>query len=266
MKDKVVAILETRLGNQLAELLSRRGAKPLLAPALAEVPDVDNAAIARVIGDLEAKPAKAVIFQTGVGTQALFKTTDALGLSAKLLDLLQRTTVVARGPKPTAVLRSRAVRIDLSAAEPFTSAEVLEALRGVAIAGERVLVQRYGAPNVELERALQARGAEVIEIPTYRWALPENTGPLEALMDALARREVDATVFTSASQALNLFALAEKLGRRGLLAADLNRTLVASIGPVSSSTLKRFGIVVAFEARPPKLGPLVAALDEALSR
>ncbi len=238
----------------------------MLAPALAEVPDVDSATIARLVGELESHPPKAAIFQTGVGTQALFAATDSLGMTPKLLDLLSRCVVAARGPKPTAVLRSREVRIDRSAKEPYTTVEVLDSLKDLSLRGGRVVVQRYGETNVELDRALRAKGAEVVEIPTYRWALPEDTAPLVRLIDALERKQVDATVFTSASQAHNLFALAEKLGRQGGLADNLNRTLVASIGPVCSAALEGHGVKIALEASPPKLGPLVAALDRALSQ
>jgi uroporphyrinogen-III synthase len=265
VKSKTVAILESRLGPQLADLVGKHGGRPMLAPALAEVPDVDSATIARLVGGLEAKLPKVVIFQTGVGTQALFAATDSLGLTQKLLDLLGKCIVAARGPKPTGALRLRGVRIDRSAKEPFTTAEVLDSLQDVSLRGERVVVQRYGETNVELDRALRAKGAEVVEIPTYRWALPENTAPLVRLIDALERKQVDATVFTSASQAHNLFALSERLGRQATLAANLNRTLVASIGPVCSAALEGHGVKIAIEANPPKLGPLVAALDRALS-
>ncbi len=265
MKPKTVAILESRLGNQIAGLVEKHGGRAILAPALAEVPDVDHAAIARLIGEFESRPPTIAIFQTGVGTQALFAATDSLGMTQKLLDLLGKCIVAARGPKPTGALRSRGVRIDRSAQEPFTTAEVLDSLQDVSLRGVRVVVQRYGETNVELEKALHAKGAEVVEIPTYRWALPENTGPLVQLIDALERRKVDATVFTSASQAHNLFALSEKLGRQATLAANLNRTLVASIGPVCSAALEGHGVKIALEASPPKLGPLIAALDRALS-
>jgi uroporphyrinogen-III synthase len=49
------------------------------------------------------------------------------------------------------------------------------------------------------------------------------------------------------------------------LRADLNRTLIASVGPVASAALRRFAVDVDVEASPPKLGPLVSALDDALS-
>jgi uroporphyrinogen-III synthase len=265
VKGKTVAILESRLGRQLAELIEKRGGRPMPAPALTEVPDIDPARIAGLASELETRPPRAAIFQTGVGTQALFAAADSLRISPRLLGVLENCVVVARGPKPTAALRSRKVRIDRSAAEPYTTIQVLESLEDLPLRGERVLVQRYGETNVELEKALRAKGAEVIEIPTYRWALPQDTGPLAALIDALERGEVDAAVFTSASQAHNLFALARKLGREGRLAANLNRTLVASIGPVCSAALKAYGVTIGLEAKPPKLGPLVAALDQAMS-
>lgn len=213
---------------------------------------------------LDADPPRAAIFQTGVGTRALFAAVEALGIAPKLFRALSKCVVVARGPKPTGVLRSCEVRIDRSAAEPFTTVQVLEAIADLPLRGGHVLVQRYGETNVELEKALRARGAEIVEIPTYRWALPEDTGPLEALITALEGGRVDAAVFTSASQVHNLFAFAERLGQ-GALAANLNRTLVASIGPVCSAALKAHGVDVALEPKPPKLGPLVAALDRALS-
>jgi uroporphyrinogen-III synthase len=170
-----------------------------------------------------------------------------------------------RGPKPTAALRARGVRIDQSARDPFTTAEVLETLQPLQLSGARVIVQRYGVSNTELEEALKARGAQVVEITTYRWSLPENTRPLVELFDKLERREVDAVAVTNAAQIYNLFALAEKLGRAEALRDGLNRTLVVSVGPVTSDALKKFGVAVGLEARPPKLGPLVAALDAALS-
>ena len=265
MNGAKIAVLENRAADQLANLIRRYGGQPFCAPALAETPDIDAAYISSLLQDWKIRPAKVVIFQTGVGAKALFETTDVLGLTELLLRLLSESLVVARGPKPTAVLRSRNIRIDRCAKEPYTSAEVLEALASVALKGERVIVQRYGEPNVELDKRLQARGATVIEIPTYRWAMPANTQPLAELMEALAGGEIDAVAFTSAVQARNLFAFAERFNRTESLRSDLNKTLVASIGPVCTRMLEKLGVGVRLEAQPPKLGPLVQALDRALS-
>jgi uroporphyrinogen-III synthase len=265
MKSKVVAILETRTGAHLGELIARRGGIPMLAPALEEVPDVDSQAVASLLERWRTDPFEIVIFQTGVGTRALFQTTDAAGLTGELLRHLSSSVVVVRGPKPVGELNARAVRIDIRAATPFTTETVLAAVSTIPMQGARVLVQRYGAANQLLRETLEGRGAGVQEIATYRWALPADTQPLTRLLEALGRSSIDAVVFTSAVQIHNLYAVAEATGRASELANQLNRLVVASIGPVCSRALREHGVTPTFEADPPKLGPLVAGLDEALS-
>ena len=263
MKDKKIAVLESRFGEHLASLLEKRGGIAFRAPALAEEPDLDPVAIAKMIEDWTTRPIKLAIFQTGVGTRALFDAADRLGVANKLLGLLAQCIVAVRGPKPTAVLRGRNVRIDLSARDPYTTVEVLEAIRGMNLSGERVLVQRYGESNLGLEDGLEACGADVIEVPTYRWALPADTGPLRRLLDALGQGQIDAAVFTSASQVRNLFVVAEQRGGADQLRRELNAVVVASIGPVCSHALEAAGVRVSLEASPPKLGPLVEMLSKA---
>lgn len=265
MKAKRIAILESRLGEQLADLVKQRGGVPFHAPALAELPDLDPQSIAELVRSLEEKPAKLFIFQTGVGTRALFAVLEKLNLASAFLSLLEKAIVAVRGPKPTGALRSRGVRVDRSAAEPFTTHEVLESIKDVPLKGERVIIQRHGTANVELDGALEARGAQVTEIPTYRWSLPADTQPLERLVGALERGELHAVAFTNAEQARNLFLVAQRLGKAAVLRDALNRTLVASIGPVASAALRELDIKVGLESRPPKLGALMSALDTALS-
>jgi uroporphyrinogen-III synthase len=265
MKAKHIAILETRLGEQISDLVKKRGGVPFHAPALAELPDLDPGKIRALVQSLEQQPAKLFIFQTGVGTRALFAVLDTLRLTANFMQMLEKAVVAARGPKPTGALRSRGVRIDRSAADPFTTQEVLHSISDLPLENSRVIIQRHGSINVELDRALEARGAQVAEIPTYRWSLPADTKPLERLVGALERGEIHAAVFTNAEQARNLFAVAAKLKREESLKIALNRTLVASIGPVASAALRELAVNVGLESKPPKLGALMSALESALS-
>ena len=259
MKGKRVAILESRLGPEMADLVARRGGVPFHAPALAELPDLDPLAIGALVASLAQSPAKLMVFQTGVGTKALFAATDALGLTEKFRALCEESAVAARGPKPTGALKARKVRIDRSAAYPFTTREILDAIADLDLQGAKVVVQRFGSPNVALDRALEARGAAVIEIPTYRWSLPVDTAPLVALAEALGQGRIDAVVFTNAEQLRNFLKVVPH-------ARDaLNRTLVASIGPVASRALREAGVAVGLEASPPKLRALMGALEAALS-
>ncbi len=265
MKSKVVAILETRAGAHLAELVARRGGLPLLAPALEEVPDVDPAAVKGLIERWRIEPFKICIFQTGVGTRALFAATDAADLTKELKGLIAASIIVVRGPKPVGELNARGIRIDIRAASPFTSETVLAAISNVEVNNCSILIQRYGAANQALTAALQFRGAAVQEIATYRWALPSNTQPLIDLLDALGERRVDAVVFTSAVQVHHLYEVAHRTGAAAQLADQLNRCIVASIGPVCSSALRQYGVAPTLEASPPKLGPLMIALEQAMN-
>ena len=264
MKGRTIAILESRAADRMAHLVAQRGGVALSAPALAEIPDVDPHDLAVTLRDLVSRQAAAFVAQTGVGTRALFSATDALGMTAALLHLLDQACVVVRGPKPTAALRARSVRIDRSAGEPFTTHEVLASLADLPLAGRRVVVQRYGETNTGLAAGLAARGAEVVEIATYRWGLPADLGPLHGLLAALERDEVALVAFTSAAQAVNLFAVARNAGCEQALVANLARCRVASIGPACSSMLRKLGVRVDIEAHPPKLGPFMDAIDQAL--
>ena len=120
-------------------------------------------------------------------------------------------------------------------------------------------------PRMAARIVLDGRGAELIEIATYRWSLPSDTAPLVRLMDALERSEIDAVAFTSAAQAGNLFTIAQQVSRQDKLRQCLNRTIVASIGPVCTAALERLGVKVSLEASPPKLGAFVSAINHALS-
>jgi len=263
MQGKRIAVLESRFGEGLVGLLEKRGAIAFHAPALAEEPDVDSKMIEQFLDEWTARPFLLAIFQTGVGTRALFEASDRLGMTDSLRSLLANCKVAVRGPKPTAALRARQVRIDLSALEPYTTVELLESIRGFDLTGARVLVQRYGETNLMLQAALDARLADVVELPTYRWALPADTRPLERLVDGLQHGQIDAAIFTSASQVRNLFAIAAQRDVSESLRQSLNAVLVASIGPVCSQALRAAGLDVSMEASPPKLGPLVEMLDRA---
>jgi uroporphyrinogen-III synthase len=184
MKDKTVAVLESRMRGHIASLVRKYGGTPFSAPALAEIPDVDPAHIKALIRDWNSAPPDIFIFQTVVGTRALFAATDSLGLTDILLQLLDSAQVIVRGPKPATVLHSRKVRIDRAASDPFTTCEVLAEMRKTPLRGKRVVVQRYGETNRELQAALESEGADVIDIVTYRWALPEDTAPLLRLIGA----------------------------------------------------------------------------------
>ena len=69
MKDKTIAILENRVGEQMADLIRKYGGTPFSASALAEIPDIDPAHIIELFNDWDSNPPDTFIFQTGVGVK-----------------------------------------------------------------------------------------------------------------------------------------------------------------------------------------------------
>src|SRR4051812_2283445 len=155
-----VAAFESRMAGPMADLIRKAGGEPVEAPALREVPLGANPQAVSFARDLIAGRFDLVLFTTGVGARYLAREVEATVPLREFFDALNRTTVVARGPKPTAVLREWGVRVDVPVPEPNTWREVLASLdaRG-PIDGSRVAVQEYGKPGPELVAALRGRGA-----------------------------------------------------------------------------------------------------------
>ena len=262
-----IAILQTRYARELAALVEREGGQTLLAPCLREVRKEDDEELRERLRTLVAAPVQVYVFQTGVGTRALFDLAAEAGLDGPLLASVREAFVVARGPKPLTALLELGLRVDSRTQEPHTTEELRWLLDAVELAGRRVAVQHYGSPNQVLVAYLRDREAEVIELSSYRWALPADVGPIVHFLDELSAGRVDVAAFTSASQVENLFTVAADVGRAGELPAWLNeRTTVASIGPTCARALEQRGVRIVIRPERPKMVPFVRAIRDHFSR
>ncbi len=262
-----MAILEARRSEELARLIERHGGRAYQAPAMREVPLENAAEVSQFLQRLAGGSLAAMIFLTGVGCRALLEAAAKRAILPEVLAALERTRVVARGPKPLAVLRQFGVRVDLVPPEPNTTRELLDGLAGWPLAGRTVGVQLYGAPNAELRSGLEALGAQVQEIALYRWDFVADTGPLLHLLAALRSGAIDVLAVTSQNQVHNLFVLAEACGQEEALRAALNGpVLVAAVGPVCRRAFVDQGVKVDIEPEHPKMGHLVLAIGAHLER
>ena len=267
MAGRTVVLLEARRATELASLVETYGGIPFQAPALREEPVEDLVAIGALLDQIAESGLDVMIFQTGVGARSLFRGITSLGRLDEWRAALTRATVVVRGPKPTAVLREFATRIDVRAPEPYTTADVLRELESIDLADRLTVVQHYGEPNVELVEALDARCARVREVEVYRWALPDDLTPLEAFIRELPTGRFDAMVVTSQVQVRHLFQIAERLGQARNLAGLLRQhTVVGAVGPIVARALRAHGVTVDLEPEHPKMGPMIRDLASYLER
>ena len=262
-----VLVLESRRARELGLIVTSYGGEPLIAPSMREVPIESNADAVRFIDDLIAGDFDVVVLLTGVGARALLDIVQRVqGTKKRMIDALRETVVVARGPKPLAVMREVDVPVFLTAPEPNTWRELIAALDSrksdLSLDGLSVAVQEYGASNPELLAALEARGARVTAVPVYQWALPEDTGPLRNAARAIAEGELDVALFTSATQAVHLMKIAAEMKIADRVLTRLRRMIVASIGPTTSEELRQRGLQVDLESSHPKMGFLAREAAE----
>jgi uroporphyrinogen-III synthase len=160
--------------------------------------------------------------------------------------------------------------------ESESSGEVLEYLLAQDLDGRRIALQLHGDPLTDMVRALREAGAEVIEVPVYRWVPPEDTGPLDRLIRLVGAAAasgagagpaaVDAVAFTSAPAAASFLRTARELGcYDSVRAALLGPVVPACVGPVTAGPFQRDGIPVIQPARA-RLGALVKEIAEQVPR
>ncbi|MFI6349553.1 uroporphyrinogen-III synthase [Streptomyces sp. NPDC050560] len=254
-----VGVTAARRAEELAALLTRRGAAVQQAPALRIVPLADDTELLAATEGLISRPPDVVVATTAIGFRGWIEAADGWGLGEPLLDRLRAAELLARGPKVKGAVRALGLSETWSPGSE-SMAEVLDRLLAeVAGAGTapRIAVQLHGEPLPGFVDALRDAGADVVGVPVYRWMPPEDIGPVDRLLDAVAARAVDALAFTSAPAAASLLRRAEE--RRmlpGLLGALEHDVLAACVGPVTAQPLQAHGVHTVQPDRF-RLGPLV---------
>src|SRR5947207_6525175 len=192
-----VLSLESRRSKEIAQLIRNHRGDPFVAPSMREAPLERNDEAFQFAEKLFAGGFDMVVLLTGVGTRLLDRALATRYPAGRFAEALRCVTVVARGPKPMAVLREWNVPAIL-VPEPNTWREVLAATQGRP--ERRIAVQEYGKSNPELLDGFRARGAEVTTVRVYQWDLPADTGPLRTAAERLAAGDFHVALFTTATQ------------------------------------------------------------------
>ena len=258
-----VAAFESRMAVEIARLIERHGGNPLVTPALREIPLDDNSAALKFGVQLTTERVDLLILLTGVGTTALFDLLKTRYPWPSIVEALKQTALVARGPKPVAALKAFGLQPTLTVPEPNTWVDLISTLDEYRpVKGLRVAVQEHGVPNPDLLEALKQRGAEVFQVPIYRWALPEDLGPLRQTLNNIIDEKVSVLLITNAAQVDHVMQVLEKDGKVERFRAALKKMVVASIGPTASERLHQHEWPIDLEPSHPKMGVLVKEISE----
>ncbi|GAA4689882.1 uroporphyrinogen-III synthase [Pseudonocardia yuanmonensis] len=255
-----VGVTAARRAEELGTMLERRGACVQHGPALRIVPLADDAELEARTRDLIERPPDVTVATTGIGFRGWIEAADGWGMGEDLLAALSHGELLARGPKARGQIRASGLT-EVWSPPSESSAEVLDHLLEEGVDGRRIAVQLHGEPLPDVVEALEMAGAEVVEVPVYRWVPPADLAPMDRLTDLVLAGGVDMLTFTSAPAAASLLARAAERGlREELVAALRGPVLVVCVGPVTAAPLEAVDVPT-LQPQRSRLGAMVRALE-----
>jgi uroporphyrinogen-III synthase len=194
-----------------------------------------------------------LILTSANGVEAMWERLDGLRLARNMATLAGgELRIAAIGPATKKAIEQRGVEVDVVPKE-YVAESVVRSLRA-RVEGKRVLLVRAKVARDVIPNELRRAGAHVDVVEAYETVIPKSSRT--RLRDAFKnpRHRPHVITFTSSSTVRNFAVL---LGKRP---ASFGKTQFASIGPVTSSTLRELGLGVDIEAREFTIPGLVAAI------
>lgn len=256
-----VLSLESRRAEQMEQLIRRHGGQPFVAPSVKEIPFEQHDEVHHWAERLFASEFDLLILMTGAGLSFLNEILADKYPPGAFAEALRRVTLVSRGPKPVAVLHEMGVKAKVVVPEPNTWREIVPIVG--ARPERRIAIQEYGRANPQLHAALEALGAQVCGVAIYRWALPDDPGPLREAVRRIAARQCDVVLFTTSIQFTHLMDVAADLGCAATVREALTEDLaIGSVGAVMDATLADNGFTPDIVPAHPKMAVLVRTAAE----
>jgi uroporphyrinogen III methyltransferase/synthase len=239
------SIVVTRAREQsaaLSEPLRQLGANVIELPAIEIQPAPDYSALDECISRIGSYDW--LIFTSANGVRYFLERLNKSSFDTRAI----RAKLCAIGPATAGALSCAHLKVDVMS-EQYVAEGLLAALRNRPLEGSRILIARAAVARDVLPLELTNRGAQVDVVEAYRTVVPAD---LETRARETFSTKVDWVTFTSSSTAENLITAAG--------AGALASIRAASIGPITSATLKQYGIPVAVEAAPHTVDGVVEAI------
>jgi uroporphyrinogen-III synthase len=267
LRGKVVAITRPRRhAQESAELVSRRGGIPYLAPTLEIKPAKSLEPIMKLVELMVSGSLDYLIFVSRNAVLGFFEALSRLGCRNEAVRALGRTEVVAIGARTRKELEDHGVEAVLTPRD-YSSEGIVRLLRRSGLRGKNAVVLRAGNQSGYLRRELGRLFAGILEVPVYESALPSDRSGVLRLIEDLLNGRIDVITFTSPATARNLFGVAgERSLSRELGACLREKVVVAAIGPVTKEALEELGVRVHVVPKKYTVEAMVAALEGYLKK
>ncbi|MGV3758886.1 MAG: uroporphyrinogen-III synthase [Actinomycetota bacterium] len=261
-----IGITADRRADEQMALFERRGAAVPHGPAIRTHPLGDDDELRAATEAVVARPPHLLIANTGIGMRSWFGAAETWDQGDELLAALGRSQIFARGPKAAGACHSLGLEV-AGKAETEQLDDCIELVLAVLQPGQRVVLQRDGGDPPPAAERLRAAGAEVLEVPVYRWRPVEDPKPALRLVEAVLGERVQAVTFTAAPAVTSWLAIADEHDIGDALRARLRapEVVVGCVGPVCAAAAEAAGLGTDLvQPRTFRLGPLVRAVAERL--
>ncbi len=191
-----------------------------------------------------------LIFTSENGVSAFMRRVCLMNMDARDLHSIQ---IAAVGSGTEKKLGEYALKADLIPTTFSTEGLFRELKKQGQVAGKRFLLLRTDIAPKKLAQSLVKEGGLVSEISVYRTEKPKFSG--EKLVRLLKHEKIDCVTFTSSSTAENFLGALSTSERKQI------RAKLVSIGPVTSGTIREFGVKPNAEANPHNIPALVEAVE-----
>ena len=229
-------IVVTRAQDQAGEFTERLlalGADAVELPTISILPPQDPAPLDAAIECLASYDW--LIFTSANGVRFFL---DRLDQSRSDLRSL-KARICAIGPATRRAVERLHLKVDLMPNE-YVAEGLIAAFSEHDLKGKRILLPRAAAARDLIPAELAKLGAHIDVVEAYRNTIPADAANRATEIFSAARKP-DWITFTSSSTVSNFLSIAGAEGLRGVR--------IASIGPVTSSTLRARGLPVDVEAR-----------------
>ncbi len=244
---KRILVTRTReQASQLVEILEELGAECFEIPTIKIVPPENFEELDHAIDELEIFDW--IIFTSVNGVKFFF---ERLLVKQKDARALFKAKIAAIGTATAELIKNYGILVDLLPRE-FRAEGLIEAFSKEDLQGRKILIPRALEAREILPEKLREMGAEVRVVPTYRTIIPVEEA--ETVRAALLQG-IDLITFTSSSTAKNLLQMLGAEARK-----LLSGVILASIGPITSETLRKAGFEPTIEAREYTIPGLVKAI------
>lgn len=258
-----VGVTADRRAAEQSELLRRRGATVLTAPAMTTTYLGSDERLRAATDAVLLRPPTHLVVTTAIGLRAWIEAAQSWGIDEELLRCLGDAAIVARGPKAAAAVQTIGLEVWRTAADERMQgvSDVLRTLSPRA----RVAVQCFGDDERNVVESLGGVVGDLVAIPVYRWEAPADDRRLHGLVAAVIEGRVHAVTFTSAPAVRNLFAAAEAEGEGEALRRSFNGGIVAAcVGPACAAVAHEVGVDDPAAPDVGRLGLMVRALSDRL--